>query len=106
MYQKQAADKAAYAGSKIQTNGGTCMQRPQWKGCPRTMRGIVMGAAHMLTQGFDNCTNLQDRDSTPAKRHGLAKGFQTSSYGARKVLGTIPYRKSNVMVVKQDCVEK
>jgi len=43
---------------------------PNRRGCSRTMQGIVMGAAQMLTQGFDNCTDLQDRDSAPVKRHG------------------------------------
>ncbi|DBA89376.1 TPA: hypothetical protein ACH3X1_016237 [Trebouxia sp. C0004] len=68
--------------------------------------GIVMGAAQMLTQGFNNFTNLQDRNSAPAKRHGLPNRPQTSSYGARKVLSTIPNRKSIIKIVKQDCVEK
>ena len=57
------------------------------------MQGIVMGAAQMLTQGFNNCTNLQDRNIAPAKRHGLPNRLQTSSYGARKVLSTISNRK-------------
>jgi len=65
------------------------------------MQGMVMGAAQMLTQGFDNCTNLQDRDSATVKRHGLPNGVQTGSYGARKVSGTIPNRKSIIKIVKQ-----
>ncbi len=69
-------------------------------------QGIVMGAAQMLSQGFNNCTNLQDRDSAPAKRHRLPNRLQTSSYGARKVLSTIANRKSLIKIVKQDCVEK
>ncbi|KAA6426480.1 MAG: hypothetical protein FRX49_03591 [Trebouxia sp. A1-2] len=52
------------------------------------MQGIVMGAAQMLTHGFNNRTNLQDRNSAPAKRHGLPNRLQTSNYGARKVLST------------------
>ena len=42
--------------------------------CKGTMQGTVMGAAQMLTQGFNICNNvvdLQDRNSAPAKRHGL-----------------------------------
>jgi hypothetical protein len=39
------------------------------------MQGTVMGAAQMLTQGFKNCNNFQDRDSAPGKRHGRAKNF-------------------------------
>ncbi|DBA76180.1 TPA: hypothetical protein ACH3X1_009909 [Trebouxia sp. C0004] len=70
------------------------------------MQGIVMGAAQMLTQGFNDFTSLQDRNTAPAKRHGLPNRPQTSSYGARKVLSTIPNRKSIIKIVKQDCVEK
>ncbi|KAA6421261.1 MAG: hypothetical protein FRX49_08747 [Trebouxia sp. A1-2] len=69
---------------------------------PHYHNGIVMGAAQMLTQGFDNCTN---RDSAPVKRHGLPNGFQTSSYEARKVPATISNRKSIIKTVKYDCVE-
>ncbi|DBA91630.1 TPA: hypothetical protein ACH3X1_003238 [Trebouxia sp. C0004] len=65
-----------------------------------------MVAAQMLTQGFNNCTNLQDRDSATVKRDGLPNRLQTSSYGARKVLSTILNRKSTIKIVKQDCVEK
>ncbi|DBA97414.1 TPA: hypothetical protein ACH3X1_016733 [Trebouxia sp. C0004] len=79
---------------------------PNRRGCSRTVQGIVMGAAQMLTQGFDNCTNLQNRDSATVKRHGLPNRLQTSSYGARKVLSTIPNRKSIIKIVKQDYVEK
>ncbi|DBA88938.1 TPA: hypothetical protein ACH3X2_000170 [Trebouxia sp. C0005] len=32
---------------------------PNRRGCSGTMQGIVMGAAQMLTQGFNNCTNRQ-----------------------------------------------
>ncbi|KAA6418920.1 MAG: hypothetical protein FRX49_11146 [Trebouxia sp. A1-2] len=70
------------------------------------MVGIVMGAAQMLTQGLNNRTNLQDRNCAPVKRHGLPNRLQTSSYGARKVLSTIPDRKSIIKVVKQDRMEK
>ena len=70
------------------------------------MQGIVMGAAQMLMRGFNNCTNLQDRNTVPAKRHGLPNRLQTSSYGARKVLSTICNRKGIIKIVKQDCVEK
>jgi len=42
----------------------------------------------LLTQGFHNRTSLWDRDNAPVMRHGLPNGLQTSSYGARKVLGT------------------
>ena len=83
----------------------TC-NNPNRRGCSGTMQGIVMGAAQMLTQGFNNCTNLQDRNSAPAKRYGLPNRLQTSSYGARKVLSTISNRKSTIKIVKQDCVEK
>ncbi|DBB15973.1 TPA: hypothetical protein ACH3X3_003345 [Trebouxia sp. C0006] len=51
----------------------TC-NNPNRRGCSGTMQGIVMGAAQMLTQGFNICNNvvdLQDRNSAPAKRHGL-----------------------------------
>ncbi len=72
----------------------TC-NNPNRKGCSRTMQKIVMGAAQMLTQGFSDCTNLQDRNSVPAKRHGLPNRLQTSSYGARKVLSTISNRKAS-----------
>ncbi len=37
---------------------------PNSRGCPRTMRGIVMGAAQMLMQGFQNFINLQNRESS------------------------------------------
>ncbi|DBA95840.1 TPA: hypothetical protein ACH3X1_001387 [Trebouxia sp. C0004] len=70
------------------------------------MQGIVMGAAQMLAQGFNNCTNLHNRDSATIKRHGLPNRLQTSSYGATKVLSTIPNRKSIIKIVKQDSVEK
>jgi len=70
------------------------------------MQGIVMGAAQMLTQGFHNRTNLHNRDNAPVMRHGLPNGLQTSSYGARKVLGTTPNRKSIIKIIKQDRVEK
>ncbi len=70
------------------------------------MQGIVMGAAQILMQGLHNRTNLQNRDNAPVMRHGLPNGLQTSSYGARKVLGTIPNRKSIIKIVKQDCVGK
>jgi len=70
------------------------------------MQGMAMGAVQMLTQGFSNCINLQDRNSAPVKRHGLPNRLQTSSYGARKVLSTISNRKSIIKIVKQDCVEK
>jgi len=76
------------------------------------MQGIVMGAAQMLTQGFLNCTNIQDRDSVHITRHGLPNRLQTSSCAAIKVLGAIPQwhlawanRKSIIKMVKQDCVE-
>ncbi len=83
----------------------TC-HNPNRRGCSGTMQGIVMGAAQMLTHGFNNCTNLQDGNSVPAKRHGLPNRLQTSSYGARKVLSTIRNRKGIIKIVKQDCVEK
>ncbi len=83
----------------------TC-HNPNRRGCSGTMQGIVMGAAQMLTHGFNNCTNLQDGNSVPAKRHGLPNRLQTSSYGARKVLITICNRKGIIKIVKQDCVEK
>ena len=70
------------------------------------MQKIVMDAAQMLTQGFNDCTNLQDRNSAPAKMHGLPNRLQTSSYGARKVLSTTSNRKGIIKIVKQDCVEK
>ncbi len=35
----------------------------------RTLQG--MGATQILTQGFNDCTNLQDRDSASVKRHAL-----------------------------------
>ena len=70
------------------------------------MQGIIMGAAQMQTQGFNNCTNLQDRDSDSAKRHGLPNRLQTSSYGAGKVISTISNRKRIIKIVKQDCVEE
>ncbi len=41
----------------------------------RTMQGIAMAAAQMLTQGFISCANLQDRDSAPVKRHALPSGL-------------------------------
>ena len=83
----------------------TC-NNPNRRGCSGTMQGIVMGAAQMLTQGFNNCTNLQDRDSASAKRHGLPNRLQTSSYGARKVPSTISNRKCIINIVKQDCLKK
>ena len=79
----------------------TC-NNPNRRGCSGTMPGIVMGATQMLTQGFNNCTNLQDRDSASAKMHGLPNRLQTSSYGARKVPSTISNRKSIIKIVKQD----
>ena len=83
----------------------TC-HNPNRRVCSGTKQGIVMGAAEMLTQGFNNCTNLQDRNTVPTKRHGLSNRLQTSSYGARKVLSTICNRKGIIKIVKQDCVEK
>ncbi|DBA72341.1 TPA: hypothetical protein ACH3X2_010581 [Trebouxia sp. C0005] len=83
----------------------TC-NKPNSRGCSGTMQGIVMGAAQMLTQGFDNGTNLSNRNSAPAKRHGLPNRLQTSSYGAEKILCTISNRKSIIKVVQQDCVKK
>ncbi len=59
------------------------------------MQGIVMGAAQMLTQGFLNCTNFQDMDSARVRRHGLPNRLQTSSCGARKVLGAIPQQNKH-----------
>ncbi|DBA68126.1 TPA: hypothetical protein ACH3X2_013934 [Trebouxia sp. C0005] len=59
------------------------------------MQGIVIGAAQMLTQGFNNGTNLQNGNSAPAKRHGLPNRLQTSGYGARKVLCTISAAKAS-----------
>ena len=50
------------------------------EGAAGTMQGIVMGAAQMPTQGFNICTNLQDRGSASAQRHGLPNSLQTSSY--------------------------
>ena len=79
---------------------------PHRRGCSRTMQGIVMGAAQMLTQGLNNHINLQDRNTALVKRHGLPNRLQTFSYGARKVLSTIPDRKSIVKVVMQDRMEK
>jgi len=54
--------------------------------CPTTMQGIVMGATQMLTQGFYNCTDLQNRDNASIMRHGLPNGLQISSYGAINLL--------------------
>ena len=73
---------------------------PNSRGCPRTIHGIVMGPAQMLTQGFHNRTNLQNRDNAPVVRHGLPNGLQTNSYGARRVLGTIPNRKSIIKIIQ------
>ncbi|DBA66281.1 TPA: hypothetical protein ACH3X2_002536 [Trebouxia sp. C0005] len=46
--------------------------------------------------------NRQDRNSAPAKKHGLPNRFQTSSCGARKVPSTISNRESISKMVKQD----
>jgi len=72
--------------------------------CKGTMQGTVMGAAQMLTQGFKNCNNFQDRDSAPGKRHGLPNRLQTSSYAARKILSTekASSRFSSKIVWKSD----
>ncbi len=47
----------------------------------------VVGAAlattmqlKMLTQGFQNCTNLHDRDDSTIMLHELPNGMQASSY--------------------------
>ena len=53
------------------------------------MQDVVTSATQMLTQGFHSCTNVHNRDNTTIMRHGLPKGLQASSYGARKLLGTI-----------------
>ncbi len=43
------------------------------------MQGLIKGAAQTLTQGFHNCTNLQDRYNASIMRHGLPNGLQASS---------------------------
>ncbi len=43
-----------------------------------TTQGTVMGAAQMLTQGCNDCTNHQNRNIAPAKTQGLEVGLKTS----------------------------
>ncbi len=83
-----------------------CSDHPSGWGRRRTMQGIVMGAAQMLTQGFHNCSNLHIMDKITIMTHGLPNGLQASSYGARKIVGTPPDTKSIIKLVKQDGVEK
>ncbi len=59
----------------------TC-HNPNRRGCSGTMQGIVMGAAQMLTQGFNNCTNLQDRKKKKKKK--ITSFGQPTSLNTRK----------------------
>ncbi len=62
-----------------------------------------MGATQMLTQGYRNSINLQNRENACVMWHGLPHGLQASSHGARKIPGTVPNRKSVIKIAKQDC---
>ena len=95
---KQAADNTSYAGLKIYPNGGTCVQQPQQKkGVSRDNAGhtVVMGAAQMLTQGFDNCTHLHNRDSAPIKGMDCPTEFKQAAMDPGKFLAPFLTEKAS-----------
>jgi len=59
------------------------------------MQGIVMGAAQMLTQGFNSCTNLQDRSSAPPKGMGCPTDCKQAAMEPEKFLAPFPTEKAS-----------